>query len=455
MHQWQCALAFTDLTYFRSPAEQWWVVASLVVGGVLLMAALFLRSSPRPTPTCPRCSFDMRGAMSLRCPECGTTAGSVGALMRRSHLSFLAVGLVVMTACPLGLALRWSHGRNWSPPLPDWHCAETIDLGDGTSAQVWRHRLPDELFGGSKVHLEQAIHLPNGARAELWRRYPADEEFDSWKPNEIVLVSADGKRRSLSGDFLVMSLGVEREDLREPPDTFTRCLDVTNDGGPDLLVVDYLDGAHHWVKLGIFECTPDGSFGEYFDRSSRRWPSEPEPAENSGRVNHLGSGWVMHEDGTPLYAIPEIFHSLVFYARLPQPEVLHEIRDGQLVPSPRHMRKPPLEPAALEALIHTHRAADWNPAGVVHGLPWGPWNEAFDNLAGDVLGLIYSGNAKQAWTLIRQSCPIDQPPFDRMYAMLLSLVADNALLHELQPDAWSGPEGPPPSIKLLPLDQAR
>jgi hypothetical protein len=35
--------------------------------------------------------------------------------------------------------------------------------------------------------------------------------------------------------------------------------------------------------------------------------------------------------------------------------------------------------------------------------------------------------------------------------MLLKLVADSALLHELQPDAWSGPEGPPPAIALPPI----
>jgi len=452
MHHWHCAVAFTDLTYFRSPAEQWWVVASLVIGGALLMVALFLRSSPRPTPTCPHCAFDMRGARSLQCPECGTTAGSAVELLRRSHLAYLVVGLVVMTACPLGLALRWSHGRNWSPPLPDWHCAETIDLGDGTSAQVWRHRLPDELFEGAKVHLEQAIHLPNGARAELWRRYPADDEFDSWKPNEIVLVSADGTRRTLSGYHLSMSLGVPREDLWEPPDTFTRCLDVTNDGHPDLMVQDYSGGAHCCTTLGIFECMPGGSFNEFIARRSGPWPSEPDSLEGDGFDN---PSWVMHEDGTLLYAIADLQYAMTCYACLNHPVVLHEVRDGQLVPSPRHMRKPPLEPAALEALIRTHRAADWDPAGVTMDSPWGPQSEAFDNLAGDALGLIYSGNAKQAWTLIRQSCPIDRPPFDRLYAMLLELVADNALLHELQPDAWSGPVGPPPAIALPPTESAR
>jgi len=53
--------------------------------------------------------------------------------------------------------------------------------------------------------------------------------------------------------------------------------------------------------------------------------------------------------------------------------------------------------------------ANWDPAGVALDSAWGPRSEAFDDLAGDVLELIYSGNAKQAWTLIRQSCPIDRP----------------------------------------------
>ena len=432
MHQWQCALASTDLTYFRSPAELWVVVASLVVGGALLMVALVLRLLPRSTPTDRNCGFDMRGALTLR----------------RPHLSFLVVGLVVMTACPLGLGLRWSHDRNWSPPLPDWHCAETIDLGNGTSAQVWRHRLPEDVFRESKVYLKQAIHLPSGARAELWHRCPADEEFSSSGPDEIVLISADGQRRTLSGFRLSMSLGIQREDLWKPPDTFTRCLDVTKDGHPDLIVEEYSGGAHCCITPGIFECTPGGSFNEYIARSSGPWPSEPNSFKGDGF--DAISGWKMHEDGTPLYAIPNHLYAITCYACLRPPFVLHEVRDGQLVPSPRHMRKPPLEPAALEALIRAHRAANWDPAGVALDSSWGPRSDAFDDLAGDALWLIYSGNAKQAWTLIRQSCPIDRRPFDTLYAMLMQLVVDDPLLRELQPDAWSGPEGPPPAIALPP-----
>lgn len=154
------------------------------------------------------------------------------------------------------------------------------------------------------MHLEQAIHLPNGARAELWRRYPADEKFDSWKPNEIVLVSADGTRRTLLGAYLSVSLGISGENVESPPVAFTRRLDMTNDGHPDLFVedVDLNARGNCCVSVGIFECKPDGSFIEYFNRY-RPWPAEsfgfpPDPFP-------IGSGWSVHDDGTLLYAVPE------------------------------------------------------------------------------------------------------------------------------------------------------
>lgn len=442
-------LAFDEFGYLRSPAEQWWVVASLVIGGALLLASLFIRRAPRPVPTCPRCGFDMRGARDLRCTECGSMARSVRDLVQRRTSALAMTGFIVTTACPMGLAVRWSRDRNWSPPLPSWHCAEIIALGDGTSAQVWEHRPPSDVFNGSRVHLEQAIQLPNGARAELWRRYA--EDLDDWsvnQPNEIVLVSADGRRRVLAGFQFSMSLGVARGELWKPPPGFTRRLDVTTDGHPDLVVEHYSGGAHCCVSLGIFECMPDGSFNEYFARTQDPWPDDSAGSDGPNDGMDASCDWFVHADGTLLWAMCDLLYAITCYACLDHPVVLYEVRDGALVPSPRHMREPPLDTTALDALIRAHRAADWDPAGVSLDSPWGPQSGAFDGLAGDALRLIYSGNAKQAWTLIRQSCPIDEPPFDRLYAQFLNAVIDNPLLREMQPDAWSGPEGPPPAIAL-------
>lgn len=106
-------------------ARTWWLFAfALAVTGVaVILWALAAKRHGPAARRCPKCGFDMRSTIGLRCGECGHVAHSERAMLRLrpwQRRGTIACGLLIAIAYPGYRAVLWSHDRDWTPPLARW-----------------------------------------------------------------------------------------------------------------------------------------------------------------------------------------------------------------------------------------------------------------------------------------------------------------------------------------------
>lgn len=178
--------------------------------------------------------------------------------------------------------------------------------------------------------------------------------------------------------------------VRDPSDSDSPRLltpigtDVTGLGTPDVIVGEWTGGAHCCFIFRIFELGPQtlrrvttidaqDSDGAHF-----------EDVDHDGRLEFLTSDWTFAYWGTS-------------FADSPAPDLILRFRDGGFHPALDLMRKPVLPMIDLQSrAITLQKEWDENEPG----LPPSLWKEMLD--------LIYSGNAKQAWQFFDMAWPKDK-----------------------------------------------
>lgn len=339
----------------------WIVIGLLLTTGVWLGISrlrwfLLLRSNQQDravggrknctTRACPRCHFDMRGTLSLRCSECGFVAANELALsvqfgLRRTKWIWLAVFVSFFG----WVSFIYSRDRGWSPPLPHWRLAETVAFPNGSVVERYEERDP-HAYNGQRCIVRPALGEP--ITLERWQISLRNTDW------ETTVAGADDS-------------------------------DITGDGTADIIIEEYSGGAHCCYTVRVFEAMPDGSMRQSMEMETL----------HGHRFEDVNADGIL-ELVTADFAYAYAFTS---FASLDYPELIYAYRGGEYVLAPDLMQRTPLSRAALDTLCAEHASADWIEQP----------RQAFDALLSKMMELLYSGRSDQAWGLYDEACRLGEP----------------------------------------------
>ena len=281
-----------------------YTIGPTVLGLVFVLLGIFWR--PRlASPRCPKCRYDMRGAVSLRCPECGHTACDADALRRRRRLApLLAVGLVTIAAYPGWRAVLWSKGRGWSPPLPAWKVFDSTPLGSGF--------VVDRMTPRNRWEFKCAcrIRWPGGSARWL----ESDHSFSIGGP------TPDGSGVGL-GD------------------------DITGNGIGNLILHEWSGGAHCCYTYRVFELSPNDGPIEIAIIDAEHGGGF-EDRDNDGVPEYVGFDW-------------HWAYALNCFACLEYPEIILRYDGADYALAADLMRKPAPTAEEFDAMVLDIRSGDW------------------------------------------------------------------------------------------------
>lgn len=151
------------------PSGPWiaWLGWTLLAlgGGMLLYWAI--GRSGRNSPRCPRCDYDMTGAPSLECPECGRTAKSDRALRRRRRKGvYLRLGVLVALAGGVLAAMNPVRKDGWAAPVPLFVLREIAPFFDDDGKQLVSPLNPSWVMGTMMSSMTTTYGANNTATAQ-------------------------------------------------------------------------------------------------------------------------------------------------------------------------------------------------------------------------------------------------------------------------------------------------
>ena len=165
--------------------------------------------------------------------------------------------------------------------------------------------------------------------------------------------------------------------------------DVTALGQPDLVVGEWTGGAHCCFLFHVFELQPTRLRKVSTIDAEHNDLSRFEDVDHDGRLEFLTSDWTF-----------AYWHT--GFMQSPAPDIVLRFRDGKFRLAPDVMRKPNQQGKNLAADAN-RIAAKWDSSE--EGPPHEYW--------GELLDLIYSGNAGRAWKFAEEAWPRDKPGRER------------------------------------------
>jgi hypothetical protein len=130
-----------------APANLDWLFLTLgytlaAIGAFLLLRSLFWDRS-RARRRCPRCWYDMAGAPSLLCPECGHNARSIARLSHTRRRWRRAAGAALLAAAGLTTAEAPAiHRAGWVGAIPSWALVYWAPTSEPPGATLRRYPVP-------------------------------------------------------------------------------------------------------------------------------------------------------------------------------------------------------------------------------------------------------------------------------------------------------------------------
>lgn len=104
----------SDLILWGQPWSGRLLVAVMCLAGLACLYRALFADRSRGCPRCPRCWYNMTGASSSACPECGFEAGSTAEHHRtRRHWRLAIIGLLIATSLPAYTAHRRISMYGW------------------------------------------------------------------------------------------------------------------------------------------------------------------------------------------------------------------------------------------------------------------------------------------------------------------------------------------------------
>lgn len=142
-------------------------IALGVIGGALFLWAMF-RDRPRGRLRCPRCWYDMKGAVEAAadgpwtCPECGTVAKSLGSLRRtRRRKRRIALALLLIFLAFQTDRVRLAFSRRWLDAIPN---LALVVWPDGLGP--WE----DELYALDGIKTRAPLGITSDVQEEIYER---------------------------------------------------------------------------------------------------------------------------------------------------------------------------------------------------------------------------------------------------------------------------------------------
>lgn len=162
--------------------------------------------------------------------------------------------------------------------------------------------------------------------------------------------------------------------------------DITGDGQPNLVILEWTGGAHGCYIFHILE------LGQRF----RLIQTIDTVYDSAARFENL--------DDDPALEVSFLDWTFAYwnecYAGSPAPEVILKYFQGQYRMAPKLMKKPPMNPAELHKMAATIRSLpDWTVTESSWDFP------VPTELWAEMLPLIYTGNMSQAWELVDLAWP--------------------------------------------------
>ncbi len=192
-----------------TPQNLDWVFALIGIAlggmGVLVIALALFRDKARGSRRCPKCWYDMSGAATLQCPECGSVARTERDLYRpRRRWKRAGFGAALLTLALIVAAVP-SYQRGWPSLLPGWllvYVAPAQGRPPGT-----RMVLPAVMLGSKSVPPSVAsaiasamatpssLTAPQRLTAEVWDRLNTNQLY-LWE--ERAFIARCMRRRGLT-----------------------------------------------------------------------------------------------------------------------------------------------------------------------------------------------------------------------------------------------------------------
>jgi|GEM_PF-1850199 len=358
-------------------ARRWWllIIGAGVLGFALIVWAIVARRRDATARRCPKCGFDMRSTPSLRCGECGRVASSERALLRLrpwQRRTAMLAGMLIAVAYPAYRTVLWSHDRGWTPPLSEWKVVES-------------HR------------------LVNGARVEIVERRHHREEGRACR-----MTARDGSNELVDGHRFQIIAGVTARD-------------VTGDGQPNLVIMEYSGGAHCCETYFIYALTPDGSAHLITTIDAR---------DGGSFIDLDGDG--IDEFETHDWSLA---YELTCFACLDYPRIVLRFETGEYRVCAELMRRPAptdSERAATAASIRADiQEVLLAPRGT-HPTPVVMPARVRDRIWSEMLKLIYTGHARLAFAFLDDAWPVGIPDRDKDLRAFREAIAASPFLAAIE-----------------------
>ena len=194
----------------------WWSGFFIALcGGAVAAWALFIRGQPKGRVRCPRCWYDMSGAVAddagaHTCPECGRRIVKAGQLRRTRRLWRLAV---------FGLSLVVAGAGTWATPMlraQKWqrHAPSTllVMLADTDSVdpygETWRELLSRARYGQLSARHRTVLS------ERLAKSVSADELLEGWPVLNHIYEFRPGRSRAVAERMSMFITAWEKREER-------------------------------------------------------------------------------------------------------------------------------------------------------------------------------------------------------------------------------------------------
>lgn len=323
----------SDLIPWLAPWSGRAVVSVVFLAGIALMLWAARRRRWK-SPRCRRCAYDLSASPSLKCPECGWAAADTSdALFGKRRWRLALLGLVIAIALPTYVFIKRTRQYGWEyyltfGPGHYFFGLQTLDTitVDGVRLRVIRDRSP---------HVwQQTLEISDAAGVR-------EMESHSW----------------FIGDD-ISGAGIGRGE------------DITGNGKPDIVIMEFTGGAHCCFEFHVYEVDPPGTMREI--------------ATIDGYDG--GSFDDVNGDALPEFMTQDwsLAYELTCFACLRYPTVILKFDGSNYVPAADLMREPP--PAETPSQFAQRVHADHPEA-----------SDARDALFGEMFHRIYTGHAESAW----------------------------------------------------------
>ena len=353
----------SDLLPWMAPYSGWTVMTLLALLG-LRVAARGLRRRPSRGPggRCARCGYDLTGAPTLICSECGhARQARAPSLHLRRRPGVVLLGLLLATALPAFVVQRRVRAYGW---------AYYLRVGPGY--WLWPDEVRYEASSGSyRIRITRDRRGSfDGARYSGMRCTITRSGKTVWSANDWIIdpgmsnEADDGTADSQLGPFA----------------------DIDRDGSPEFLCTGNGGGNSGATTLHIISLAPEG-VREMLDHHP------------PGQTDNIHAARDLDEDGVLDFVALD--HSFVFFntchAGSAYPHYAYRIRAGKLVPDAALTRLLPTPSVAEMAQAGEQcRAAGWH-AGIEDAL--------FSPLEDVMLDLIYTGRSSEAYQFLDDAWP--------------------------------------------------